>query len=50
MGWSGSQKLKPLWVARDAWRATTRAGAAIAARQAAGLEALVWHARLASRF
>ena len=49
MGRSGLQELKPLCVARDAWRATTRAGA-IAARQAARLEALVWHARLASRF
>lgn len=49
-GRSGSQELKPLWVARDAWRATTRAGTAIAARQAARLEALVWHARPASRF
>ena len=50
MGRSGSQELKPLRVARDPWRATTRAGAAIAARQAARLETLVWHARLASRF
>lgn len=49
-GRSGSQELKPLWTARDACRVTIRAGTAIAARQAARLEALVWHARLPWRF
>jgi phenylacetate-coenzyme A ligase PaaK-like adenylate-forming protein len=47
---SGSQELTPLRVAWDAWRATRGGPAAIAARQAARLEALVRHARLASRF
>jgi len=47
---SGSQELTALHVAKDAWRATRGGPAAIAARQAARLEALVRHARLASRF
>jgi phenylacetate-CoA ligase len=47
---SGSQELTALRVAWQAWRATRNGPAAIAARQAARLEALVRHARLASRF
>jgi phenylacetate-CoA ligase len=49
MGRSGSRELTAPWVAWDAWRAT-RGGAAVASRQAARLEALVRHARQASRF
>jgi phenylacetate-coenzyme A ligase PaaK-like adenylate-forming protein len=47
---SGSRELTALRVARDAWRATRGSPDAIPARQAARLEALVRHARLASPF
>jgi phenylacetate-coenzyme A ligase PaaK-like adenylate-forming protein len=45
-----SRELTAPWVAWDAWRATHGGPAGIAARQAARLEALVQHARQASRF
>jgi phenylacetate-CoA ligase len=45
-----SRELTAPWVAWDAWRATRARPAGIAARQAARLEALVQHARRASRF
>jgi phenylacetate-CoA ligase len=47
---SGSQELTALRVAWDAWRATRGGLTGIPARQAARLEALVRHARQASRF
>jgi hypothetical protein len=47
---SGSRELTARHVAWDAWRATRSGPAAIAARQAARLQALVQHAPLASRF
>jgi phenylacetate-coenzyme A ligase PaaK-like adenylate-forming protein len=47
---SGSRELTALRVAWDAWRATRGSPDAIPTRQAARLEALVQHARLASRF
>jgi hypothetical protein len=46
----GSRELTSPRVAWDAWRATHSGPAAVAPRQAARLEALVMHARLASRF
>ena len=45
-----SRGLTAPWVAWDAWRATHSRPPGIAARQAARLEALVQHARRASRF
>ena len=50
MGRSGSRELTAPRVAWDAWRATRGGSAAVATRQAARLEALVQHARRASRF
>jgi hypothetical protein len=50
MGRSGSRELTAPRVARDAWRATRGSAAALAARQADRLKALVQHARQASRF
>ena len=47
---SRSQELTALRVAWDAWRATRGGPDAIPSRQAARLDALVRHARLASRF
>jgi phenylacetate-CoA ligase len=47
---SGSRELTAPRVAWDAWRSTRSGRAVVAARQAARLEALVQHARGASRF
>jgi phenylacetate-CoA ligase len=47
---SGSRELTAPWVAWDAWRAARSGPAALTARQAARLEALIGHARRASRF